>query len=378
MRRSKLHAPTLRETPSEAELASHRLLLRGAFVRPLAAGVFSFLPLGLRVKRKVEGIIREEMNAIGAQEFDLPSLQPADVWRESGRWNAIGTEMLRLRDRSGREMCLGMTHEEVFATLARELRSYRELPATWYQIARKFRDEPRPKGGLVRLREFTMKDSYSFALDEEGLHQSFLAHEGAYRRIFERCGLDVVVAEASSGMMGGSGSKEFIALTEAGEDWVAITPAGAAANLDVATSLLDPVDDTGQPDAVREFATPGIHTIEELEHFGVPAARQAKTLVYSAQGELIVVMLRGDHQLSEAKLASVIGTDDVRPAGETETRALMGAGFGSLGPVGLPAGTRILADRALEGRRGLVSGANRDGYHVEGITPGRDFAARFA
>jgi prolyl-tRNA synthetase len=378
MRRSRLHAPTLRETPAEAELASHRLLLRGGFVRPLASGVYSMLPLGLLVKRKLEGIIREEMKAIGAQEFDLPSLQPAEVWRESGRWNAIGTEMLRLRDRSGREMCLGMTHEEVFATLDKELRSYRELPAIWYQIARKFRDEPRPRGGLIRLREFTMKDSYSFDLDEDGLDEAFRAHERAYSRIFERCGLDFVVAEASSGFMGGSDSKEFIALTDAGEDWVALAPSGRAWNLDVASSRLDPVDDHGQPEETREFATLGIHTIEELEHFGVPALRQAKTLVYSAQGELIVVMLRGDHQLSEVKLAAHIGTADVRPAGESETRALMGAGFGSLGPVNLPAGTRILADEALRGRRGLVSGANRDGYHLEGIEPGRDFQARYA
>ena len=375
MRRSQLHVPTLRETPTEAETNSHRLLLRAGFIRPLSSGIYSMLPLGLRVKRKLEAIIREEMNAIGALEFALPSLQPAEIWKQSGRWNAIGTDMLRLRDRSGREMCLGMTHEEIFTALAKELRSYRELPTIWYQIATKFRDEPRPKGGMIRLREFTMKDSYSFALDETTLEHQFRAHEAAYRRIFERCGLEIIVAGADNGLMGGTDSLEFVTLSEAGEDWVVTSPAGYAANLDVAESLLDPVDDSDQPSTPHEFATPGIHTIEDLVHFGVPAVRQMKTLVYMAQGEPLLIMLRGDHQLSEAKLAHVLGTMDVRPAEPEEAVSLMGANFGSLGPVGITA--RIIADKALEGRHGMVSGANRDGYHLEGLEPGRDFQASF-
>jgi prolyl-tRNA synthetase len=289
MRRSQLHAPTLRETPTEAETTSHRLLLRAGFIRPLSSGIYSMLPLGLRVKRKLESIIREEMNAIGGLEFALPSLQPAEVWKESGRWNAIGTDMLRLRDRSGREMCLGMTHEEIFTSLARELRSYRELPTIWYQIATKFRDEPRPKGGMIRLREFTMKDSYSFALDEATLESQFRAHELAYRRIFARCGLEVLVAGADNGLMGGSDSLEFVAVIDAGEDWVAVSPAGYAANVDVAQSQLEPVDDSEAVTEVHEFATPGIHTIDDLEHFGVPANRQVKTLVFMAQGEPLVI-----------------------------------------------------------------------------------------
>lgn len=376
MRRSQLHAPTLRENPTEAETVSHRLLLRAGFVRPLSSGIYSMLPLGLRVKRRVEDIIRQEMNRIGAQEFELSNLQPAEIWKESGRWNAIGTEMLRLRDRSGREMCLGMTHEEIFTALARELRSYRELPTIWYQIVKKFRDEPRPKGGMIRLREFTMKDSYSFALDESVLDDQFRAHEGAYRRIFERCGLEVVVAGADNGMMGGTDSLEFVALLEAGEDWVAVSESGWAANLEVAISALEPVSDDGIDTDVKEFATPGVLTIDALERFGVPATRQMKTLVYVAQGEPIVIVLRGDHQLNESKLAHVLGTTDVRPAEAEEAFELMGAGFGSLGPVGVKA--RIIADRALEGRSGMVSGANRDGYHLSGLEPGRDFQCRFA
>ncbi len=375
MRRSQLHAPTLRETPTEAETTSHRLLLRAGFIRPLSSGIYSMLPLGLRVKRKLESIIREEMNAIGGLEFALPSLQPAEVWKESGRWNAIGTDMLRLRDRSGREMCLGMTHEEIFTSLARELRSYRELPTIWYQIATKFRDEPRPKGGMIRLREFTMKDSYSFALDEATLETQFRAHELAYRRIFARCGLEVLVAGADNGLMGGSDSLEFVAVMDAGEDWVAVSPGGYAANLDVAQSQLEPVDDRDAVTEVREFATPGIHTIDDLEHFGVPANRQVKTLVFMAQGEPLVILLRGDHQLSEAKLAQSLGTTDLRPAEPDEALEIMGANFGSLGPIGIKA--RIIADRSLEGRRGLVSGANKDGFHLEGLEPGRDFSASF-
>jgi prolyl-tRNA synthetase len=382
MKRSHFHAPSLRETPVEAELRSHQLLLRAGFVRQLSSGVYSMLPLGLRVKRKVEAIIREEMNAIGGLEFDLPSLQPSELWKASGRWNAIGTEMLRLRDRSGRELCLGMTHEEIFTSLAKELRSYRELPTIWYQIARKFRDEPRPKGGLIRLREFTMKDSYSFALDEETLHEQFKAHEAAYRRIFERCGLEFVVANADNGSMGGSASSEFVALLDAGEDFVAISSGGYAANLDVAVSQLEPVRDDDVLETPTEFSTLGVHTIDDLMRFsselfpnGVPAERQIKTLVMVAQGEPIVVLLRGDHQLNLTKLARVLGTDDLRPAGAEETLELMGANFGSLGPLGIKA--RIIADSALEGRRGLVSGANKDGYHVAGIAPGRDFQTRF-
>jgi prolyl-tRNA synthetase len=383
MKRTQLYAPTLREAPNEAETTSHQWLVRSGYVRQLASGVYSYLPLGLRVKRNIEHIIREELNRIGGLEFELPSLQPADLWKATGRWNAIGTEMLRLRDRAGRELCLGMTHEEIFASLAKELRSYKELPAIWYQIAKKFRDEPRPRGGLIRLREFTMKDSYSFALTQEALRQQFLAHEQAYRQIFTRCGLEFVVAEADNGNMGGSRSSEFVAMLEAGEDFVAVSENGYAANLEVAVSILEPLDDHNLPLEVQEFATPNVHTIEDLTRFssqlfpdGVPATSQIKTLVMVAQGETIVVLLRGDHQLNLTKLGKVLGSDDLRPANSEETFAAMGAHFGSLGPIGTQA--RIIADSALQGRRGLVSGANKDGYHLAGLESGRDFNARFA
>ncbi len=375
MRRSQMFIPVLRETPNAAESRSHQLLLRGGFVRPLASGLYSMLPLGLRVKRKLENIVRQEMNAIGGQEFELPSLQPAELWRESGRWSAIGTDMLRLRDRSNREMCLAMTHEELFTALARELRSYRELPAIWYQIRTKFRDEPRPKGGLVRLREFTMKDSYSFAIDDAGLDDAFLAHEAAYKKIFARCNLNVVVASADNGLMGGSDSKEFIALLPEGEDWVAVSPAGVAENLDVARSQLTKIVDAAGLVAPEEFATPGVHTIEDLVAFGVAATQQIKTLVYMAQGEPLVVLLRGDHQLASTKLAQAVGTTDLRPATSDEAQELMGANFGSLGPLGLT--VRVLADEALCDRRNMVSGANRDGFHVRGLEAGKDFSCRF-
>ena len=383
MKRSALYAPMLRDTPSEAETKSHQWLLRAGFIRQLSSGIYSMLPLGLRVKRRIEAIIREEMTAIGGLEFDLPSLQPAEVWKASGRWNAIGTEMLRLRDRAGREMCLGMTHEEIFASLAKELRSYKELPTIWFQIARKFRDEPRPRGGLIRLREFTMKDSYSFALSEATLHAQFLAHEGAYRQIFERCGLDFVVANADNGSMGGSRSSEFVALLEAGEDFVVVSESGAyAANLEVAVSTLEPVVDSPIT-TPTEFATPEVHTILDLQQFssdlfpsGVPAVQQIKTLVMLAQGEKVVVLLRGDHQLNLTKLGKVLGTDDIRAAGAEETLQVMGANFGSLGPIGIDA--RIIADTSLDGRRGMVSGANKDGFHLAGLEPGRDFTARYA
>ena len=382
MRRSALFIPTLREAPVEAEAPSHRLLVRGGYVRQVASGVFAYLPLGVMLKARLAELLRGELKAIGGIEFELPALQPAELWRASGRWNAIDTTMLRFRDRAGRELCLAMTHEEAFASLARELRSYRDLPTIWFQIARKYRDEPRPRGGLMRLREFTMKDSYSFALDAATLAEQFEAHAQAYRRVFERCGLDnVVVASADNGVMGGVESLEFLALSEEGEDLVALTPAGGCANLEVAGTLpnLAPLpSDAGEVLAEPEpFATPGVHTIDDLQAWGAPAERQVKTLVYVAQGVTVVALTRGDATLSEAKLARALGTSDVRPASEGEARELMGAGFGSLGPVGLPEGTRVLADHGLQHREGLVSGANRDGYHLRGIRLERDARAQF-
>ena len=380
MRWSKAFIPTLRDDPADAEAVSHRLLVRAGLARQLSAGLYSLLPLGWRVSRKIERILREEMEKIGAQEFRLPALHPAELWQRSGRWQVMGDEMFRLKDRRGAELCLGMTHEEVFASLAVEVRSYRALPQIWYQVQTKFRDEPRPKSGLLRVREFVMKDSYSLDVDRAGLDRSFQLHFDAYRRIFERCGLQPLAVEASSGAMGGSESIEFMVPSDAGEDWVASCGAcGYAANVEKATSQLAEVADEERPDdpegsaAPEKFATPGVRTIEDLVSFpgGAPAERQIKTLVYVVDGETVLVLLRGDHALSEQKLADGAQAVAVRPAREDEIRAALGASAGSLGAVGV-AGVRVLADAALEGRRGMTTGANEDGFHLRGVDVARD------
>jgi len=366
--------PTLRDDPADAEAVSHRLLVRAGFVRQLTAGVYSLLPLGFRVAQKVTAIVREEMERIGAQEFRLPALHPGEVWKRSGRWDVMGDELFRLKDRRGADVCLGMTHEEIFATLASEIRSYRELPQIWFQIQTKFRDEPRPKAGLLRVREFTMKDSYSFDLGLPGLDLSFQKHFEAYRRIFSRAGLDAIAVEASSGAMGGSESVEFMQRSDAGEDRIASCAAcGYAANVEKATSALMPIEDAAGPAAPERFATPGVRTIEDLARFagGAPAERQIKTLVYVLDGATALVLLRGDHALGEQKLRDGTAAREVRPARPEEIRAALGASAGSLGAVGV-AGVRILADLALEGRRDMTTGANADDVHLRGVDVARD------
>ncbi len=374
MRWSHAFIPTLREDPADAEAVSHRLLMRAGFVRQLMAGVYSLLPLGFRVCQKITGIVRQEMDAIGAQEFRLPAIQPDELWRRSGRWEAMGEEMFRLRDRRRAELCLGMTHEEVFAHLASELRSYRELPQIWYQIQTKFRDEARPKSGLIRVREFTMKDSYSLDRGPEGLDRAFQLHFEAYRRIFERAGLETLAVEASSGAMGGSESIEFMVASDAGEDRIASCPrCGYAANLEKATSQVPAVQDPPGPERPERFATPGVRTIEDLARFpdGAPAERQVKTLVYVSDGQPTLVLLRGDHALAEQKLVDASGGLELRPAHPEEIRSLLGAAAGSLGAVGV-AGVRVLADAALRGRRNMATGANQDDFHLRGVDVERD------
>jgi len=370
--------PTLRDDPADAEAVSHKLLVRAGLIRQLMAGSYSILPLGRRVCRKIERIIREEMERIGAQEFQLPTLHPAELWQRSGRWELIGEEMFRLRDRKRADLCLGMTHEEVFASLAVEIRSYRALPQIWYQFQTKFRDEPRPKSGLLRVREFTMKDSYSFDLDGAGLDRSFQLHFEAYRRIFERCGLASLAVEASSGVMGGSESIEFMVASDAGEDWVVSCGAcGYAGNVEKATSQLATVDDTSaaSPAQPEVFPTPRVRSIEDLVSFpgGAPAERQIKTLVYVIDGQVALVLLRGDHALAEQKLVDGTGAHAQRPARPEEIRAALGASAGSLGAVGVR-GVRVLADLALRGRRGMTTGANRDDHHLRGVDVERDIA----
>lgn len=381
MRFSQVFVPTLKEVPADAVVPSHRLLIRAGFVRQLGAGIYSILPLAQRSLLKIQAVIREEMAAIGAQEFHLPALLPRELWEESGRWTSMGDNMFRLKDRKGGDYCLGMTHEEIFTVHARnELRSYRQLPQIWYQLQSKFRDEPRPKSGLLRVRQFTMKDAYSFDHDEAGLDRSFEAHRRAYEKIFSRCGLTTVQVEAHSGSMGGSTSTEFMVKTDAGEDLIAFcVKCGYAANVEKATSVLPALADEAGPATPEKFPTPNVRTIEDLAKppYGVAGERQIKTLIYVCDGKLTLALLRGDHELNEAKLQTATGATEVRPAHPDEIRAALGALPGSLGAVGVK-GPEIVADRALEGRSNMVTGANEDGFHLRGVTPGRDFQPRWA
>ena len=376
MRWSKVFIPTLREVPAEAEAPGHQLLLRAGYIRQVAAGVYAYLYLAQRSFLKITRIIREEMNRIGAQEFYLPALNPAELWKESGRWGV--DVMFKFKDRNEHDMCLGITHEEEMTNIARsELRSYKQLPQIWYQIQEKFRDEPRPKSGLLRLRQFIMKDSYSFDLDDAGLDVSYDKHVDAYTRIFTRSGLRFLHVDAYSGMMGGKVSSEFTAPAESGEDWIAQCECGYAANLEKAEARPVPVEDLPGDAAPQPFPTPGLKTIDDLvKATGESPARMIKTLVYVVESQPMVILLRGDHTLSETKLASALGTGVFRPATPEEAFQLHGAHLGSLGPVGLKE-VKILADLALERRRNMITGANRDDQHLRNVTPGRDFAAQF-
>lgn len=375
MRWSNFHTPTLRDAPADAEAASHRLLIRGGFIRQLHAGHYSMLPLGWRVFRKVAEIIREEMDAIGGQEFQLPTMHPASLWKKSGRWEVMGDEMFRVTDRKGAENALGMTEEEVFAHLAQEVTSYKALPQIWYQMHTKFRDEPRPKSGLLRVREFTMKDAYSLDLDQAGLDTAFDKHHAAYIAMFERMGLPAVPVDASSGAMGGSGSTEFMVPSPAGEDDVVIcSKCDYAANIERATSTLPDVTDRDIPELER-FPTPGVRTIKALEEIdgGAPAEHQIKTMVMVLDGQVTLALVRGDHQLNLQKLQDATGAIDLRPATPEEAHENLGAMPGSLGAVGVE-GLRIIADHSLSGRSGLTTGANEDDWHYTGVSVERDIA----
>jgi prolyl-tRNA synthetase len=379
MRWSKMHIPTLRDDPADAGAPSHRLLLRAGYIRQLMAGHYSLLPLGQRVRLKVIEIIREEMNGIGAQEILMPVMHPAELWVKSGRWELMGEEMFRLKDRKGADLALGMTHEEIVSTLAAELESYRQLPQMWYQFQTKLRDEPRPKAGLMRTREFTMKDSYTFDLGPAELDVSFEAHRGAYARTFERLGIPAIQAQASNGTMGGSDSIEFVCPAPTGEDLIIHCPScGYAANVEKATSRLVRLDDfserTSLLAAPEPFATPGVRTIEDLATgYQAPAQRQIKTLVYFLDDTLTLVLLRGDHALHEQKLVDATGAVCARPAQPDEIRDALGALPGSLGAVG-ETDYPVIADEALRGRRGMYTGANVDDTHLRGVDVERDIA----
>jgi prolyl-tRNA synthetase len=391
---SRLFVPTLREAPADAEVASHKFLLRSGYIRQLGAGIYNYLPLGQRSLNKIIAIVREEMDQIG-QEFFLPALLPKEPWEQSGRWTGMGENMFRLKDRKGADLCLGMTHEEIMTTIARgELRSYKQLPQIWYQIQTKFRDEPRPKSGLLRVRQFTMKDAYSFDIDQAGLDKSFDLHDAVYRKIFSRCGLKFVAVEADSGSMGGSQSQEFMCYTDAGEDLIASCPVcGYAANLEKATSRLDAVVELeptgdGKPELIH---TPGMGAIADIAAFlKMSEANDIKCVAYMAlkrgpQGKDtwhgVAAFLRGDHQVNETKLLGAIGGAELRTMQAEELQQFFNGPAGFLGPVGLKpaksaldAGLTVVVDHTLEGRKNLVAGANQFDYHYRNVIPGRDFS----
>jgi prolyl-tRNA synthetase len=374
MRYSHLFIPTLKEAPADAEAISHKLMVRAGYVRQLAAGLYLSLPLGQRVMAKINQIIREEMNAIGGQEVAMPVLNPAEVWQQTGRWDAIGDEMFRLKDRSGRDMCLAMTHEETMTWLAaHDIRSYRDLPQIWYQLQTKLRDEARPKSGVLRTREFTMKDSYSFDRDEEGLDRSYQLHLEAYNKIYSRCGIRFYVVQSDTGMMGGSMAHEYMAPSPAGEDEVALCDAcGYAANVELALSV--PKMPNFANWKYEEVATPEKRTIEEVSRFlKLKPDLLIKSILVISEKEPVLALVRGDQTLHEKKLAKLIGLH--RPAQKEEVKEILGVPAGFVGPMGHK--VRKIADSSLA--QGLyVAGANREGYHVKGVQSGRDFEAEFS
>jgi prolyl-tRNA synthetase len=373
-RASQLFLPTLREPPADAEAASHKLLVRGGFIRQVGAGLWTFLPLGWRVHQKVVQVIREEMNAIGGQEMLCPVLTPAELWETTGRI-AI-PELFKLKDRSGREFVLPLTHEETMTFHARELQSYRELPQTWYHFSTKERDEPRPRGGLLRVREFIMKDSYSFDRDEAGLDASFDRHAHAYARIWERCGLEAHLVEAESGIMGGKESLGFLAPTQSGENELMRCENGDYfADIEAARGIPRAPDFPEPLAAPEEVETPGVATIEELaELLGIDPAATSKAMPVITGDRLVLALVRGDDRLSEEKLMTFFQAT-FRPATEEEIRAAFGAGGGSIGPIGVD--VEVMADEALRDGQ-FVAGANRDGWHVRGVQAGRDYEPVFA
>jgi prolyl-tRNA synthetase len=385
---SKLFLPTLREAPADAEVASHKFLLRAGYIRQLGAGIYSYLFLGQRSINKIIAIVREEMNKIG-QEFLLPTIHPSELWKESGRYAVMGDNMFRLKDRKGAELVLGMTHEEVMTDIARkELRSYKQLPQIWYQIQTKFRDEPRPRAGLLRVRQFIMKDSYSFDIDAAGLDNSYNQHDAAYRRIFDRCGLKYVAVEADSGSMGGSQSQEFMVYTDAGEDLIAsCANCGYAANMEKATSQV-PVEEDLAPtgDGLPELVyTPGKGAIADVAAFlQVSPKQDIKCVAYMAlrggKWLPLAVFLRGDHSVNEAKLSALVGAVELRPMAADELETWFHAPAGYLGPIGISAardlqsaGLVVVLDLALSERRNMICGANKLDYHYRNVTPKRDF-----
>ena len=374
VRASQLFLPTLREPPADAEAASHKLLVRGGFIRQVGAGVWTYLPLGWRVHQKVVQIIREEMDAIGSQEMLCPVLTPAELWERSGRYEI--PEVFKLQDRGGRRFVLPLSHEETMTFHARELQSYKQLPQAWYHFSTKERDEPRPRGGLLRVREFIMKDSYSFDRDEAGLDKSFRRHAEAYRRIFDRCGLEYYEVEAESGIMGGRESSDYLAPAGSGENELVRCENGDyAADIEAAHGIPRPPRFPDPLPAPEKVDTPGITTIDGLAEFlGIDDAATSKAMPVVVGEQVVLALVRGDDRLSEEKLTTTLGSA-FRPATEEEIRATFGSGGGSIGPVDV--NVEVIADEALRDGQ-FVAGANRDGWHLRGVEAGRDYEPRFA
>ena len=374
MRVSQFFISTLKEAPAEAELVSHKLMLRAGLIRRLGSGLYTWMPLGLRVLRKVEAVVREEMNKSGAIELLMPAVQPAELWQETGRWDVFGPQMLKIKDRHQRDFCFGPTHEEVITDVVRrEVRSYRQLPVNLYQIQTKFRDEIRPRFGVMRAREFVMKDAYSFHADKASLHQTYEVMHAAYSRIFTRLGLKFRAVAADTGAIGGSHSHEFHVLADSGEDAIAFCPdSDYAANVEMAEAVAPATPRPAPGQAMQKIATPGKHSIEEVAAFlQVSAARTVKTLIVEGEAGPVALLLRGDHELNEVKAGKLAAVaEPLSFAAEAQVRAAAKCGPGSLGPVGLD--MPIFADRALMAMSDFVCGANEDGYHLSGVTFGRD------
>lgn len=373
MYQSQYFIPTLKEIPNDAQMPSHQLMLRAGLIRQLAAGVFSWLPLGYRVLKKVQDILREEMDAIGGQEFLLPALNPKDIWEQTNRVEAMGDVMFHIMNRDN--LVLAPTHEEIIAYHASQsIKSYKDVPQIWYQIQNKFRNEPRPKSGVMRGRQFLMKDSYSLDATEEGLDLSYEKHSEAYHKIFERCGIKFFVVGASSGAMGGSKSQEFMVENPFGEDTCAVNyESGYSSNIEVAISEVEPVGKIENCPEMEKFATPNAKTIKDLaEQFGLEINRCAKSVVYVVDSKVVLILMRGIDELNESKLQSFFGTNQVRPADDSEILNVFGANPGSLGPIKINENIQVFADNLLIGANGLISGANEDGFHYKNIDMERD------
>ncbi|MCA0969103.1 proline--tRNA ligase [Halobacillus litoralis] len=376
MKQSQMLIPTLKEDPADAEIQSHKLLTRAGYIRQIAAGIYSFLPIGQRVLKKVENVVREEMEKIGAHEMMMPALEPSELWKETGRWTTFGSELMRLNDRNNREFALGATHEEVITSLVRhEVKSYKQLPLSVFQIQNKFRDEARPRFGLLRGREFLMKDAYSFNESYESLDETYQKMFDAYSNIFSRLGLNFRAVIADSGAMGGKDTHEFMVLSEVGEDVIAYSDTSRyAANVEMAPVVATYESSNEEPQPMEKVETPGQKTMQEVADFlGHSLQQGLKAILFQVDEEFVLVVTRGDHEVNDVKLKNLFDAGMVELASEEDTKRLLGTGFGSIGPVGVPEEVKVVADSAVEALVNVSCGANEEGYHYTNVTPGQDF-----